>query len=162
MDRKIVSIKEYRQRECEHNNVTVDEALWLIECDDCGKALDPIQYLIMLARDQERLELRAYKLRNECQRVSDIISLKTKVRCEHCNKMTAINTDSDARKLGLLLKCVNDAKNNELNTKAGSGNCDRYAEGFNKYLHEYYLLRELPEKRLYVCKRCGKSIWEDL
>lgn len=72
--------------DCKHRNVTIDEHLWKIECADCGAVLDPIAYLVALAKDEAYAEYRVSKLE------AYITTLERRIRtkCQHCGKMTRI------------------------------------------------------------------------
>jgi ribosomal protein S27E len=147
--------------ECPHNHVIIDEDLWAVECSNCGEKLDPIGFLIRLGRDESWEEFRIQKLRNEYKRITDILAIKTKTRCEHCGKITAINTEADIKKIGLLLRYVDTQKNQELNKKTSKKMCGENDEGIGRYEHEFYLLRENPKNKIYVCKFCGTTIAEE-
>jgi len=75
---------------CEHNRVIVDEDLWLIECAKCGERLDPIQYLVDLARGERRNKYQLDVLKKRCEKVMGILENKTRTKCEHCGKLTNI------------------------------------------------------------------------
>jgi len=75
---------------CEHNSVIVDEDLWLIECAECGERLDPIQYLVGLARRERRYKYESDVLKKRCEKVLGILEKKTRTKCEHCGKLTNI------------------------------------------------------------------------
>jgi hypothetical protein len=146
---------------CFHNRVTVDETLWAVECRDCGEKLDPIQYLLNLAREEAMEEFRLDAIKRHHKRIQDILAIKTKTRREHCGKITTINTESDIKKIGLLLKYVDVKKNRELNEGTSKKRCGENDEGIARYDHQFYLLREAPKNKIYVCKFCGITITEE-
>jgi hypothetical protein len=84
----IVSFQEKRAeiRGCEHRNVLIDEKLWMIECSECHEKLDPIQYLLNLARDERYVQYRINELEKKERKLKDRIRTK----CDHCGKMTSI------------------------------------------------------------------------
>jgi ribosomal protein S27E len=146
--------------ECPHNQVIIDEDLWAVECSNCGEKMDPIRFLIRLAHDEAWEEFRIQKLRNEYKRIQDILAIKTRTRCEHCGKITTINTEADIKKIGLLLRYVDAKKNQELN-KMSKTRCAENDEGKVRWEHEFYLLRETKKIKIYVCKFCGEVIITD-
>jgi ribosomal protein S27E len=163
---KVISIKEktYYDKaigECEHSQVIVDEDLWSVECSQCGEKMDPIRFLIRLAHNESREEFRIQKLRNEYKRIIDILAIKTNTRCKHCGKITPVNTEGDIKKIGLLLRYVEMVKNQELNKRAGYWCNGTNDEGHVSGEHEFYLLRETPKDKIYVCKYCGKTVTEE-
>jgi len=83
---KPVSIKIFKDAKCEHKQIVVDEALWQIECAECGKILDPIYYLAQIARKEIRVQWNIDELRKEEQKISQ----KLRCKCDHCGKMTRI------------------------------------------------------------------------
>jgi ribosomal protein S27E len=147
--------------ECPHNQVIIDEDLWTVECSNCGEKMDPIRFLIRLAHDEAWEEFRIQKLRDEYKRITDILAIKTKARCEHCGKITTINTEANIKKIGLLLRYVETKKNQELNKMTSRKICGENDEGTGRYEHEFYLLRETPKNKIYVCKFCGITIAEE-
>jgi len=160
---KTVSVKRKRRidkrlDECQHNQILVDDELWEIECLKCGEKLDPVNYLIRLAGEEDVMEYRLNTLRREYKRINDILAVKTKTRCEHCGKLTTVNTEADINKMGLLLRYVDTQKNNELNKR---NMCHGLRDdGICHINHEFYLLRENETAKIYVCKYCGQSITE--
>ena len=164
---KTISIKaktngRRKPKDCKHRHVMVDEELWGVECRDCGEKLDPIAYLVRLANDEADMEWRVDELRQERNRIMDILALKTKTRCEHCRKMTTINTEGDIKKMGLLLRYVDTGKNEELNSKKRTGGCKgKRDDGTEKWDCEFYLLRETAKDKIYICKYCGTTITEE-
>jgi predicted RNA-binding Zn-ribbon protein involved in translation (DUF1610 family) len=147
--------------ECSHSRVTVDEDLWSVECRDCGEKLDPIRFLIRLAQNESKEEFRIQKLKNEYKRIIDILAVKTNTRCKHCGKITPINTETDIKKLGLLLRYTDTKKNQELNKRISRTRCTDSDEGIGRWEHEFYILREMERKKIYVCKFCGEVIIEE-
>jgi ribosomal protein S27E len=162
---KTLSIKARTQwdkkpGDCTHSRVVVDESLWKVECEDCGEMLDPIHYLLGWARGERAEETRVSELKREYKRITDILEIKTRTRCEHCRKITAINTEGDIKKIGLLLRYVDTGKNRALNKGCRYGECGIDDQDCRRLDHEFYLMREVSGKKLYVCKYCGKAIWE--
>jgi DNA-directed RNA polymerase subunit RPC12/RpoP len=147
--------------ECSHSRVIVDEDLWSVECQDCGEKLDPIRFLIKLAQNESQEEFRIQKLKNEYKRIIDILAVKTNTRCKHCGKITPINTETDIKKLGLLLRYTDTKKNRELNERVSKVRCIDNDEGIGRWKHEFYILREAGKKMIYVCKYCGEAIIEE-
>jgi len=89
---RVVSIKrkEYDPHGCKHNTALVDEKLWQIECRDCGKILDPIQFLVDITRKEEHAEFHYDRIKREYRRIEKAIEIKTHTECEHCGKTTRI------------------------------------------------------------------------
>jgi len=88
---RVISIKvrkHYNQFDgsCEHNNVVIDEGLWRIECEDCKELLDPIQYLVNIAKEENLADYRLHQLQIACAELEK----KTRTKCQHCGKMTHI------------------------------------------------------------------------
>jgi DNA-directed RNA polymerase subunit RPC12/RpoP len=76
--------------DCKHTHVEVDESLWSVECQDCGEKLDPIQYLVQLAKEENFVRYRVEELKEEHKRIMEVLEKKTRTRCEHCGKYTRI------------------------------------------------------------------------
>jgi ribosomal protein S27E len=146
---------------CPHNQVIIDEELWAVECRDCGEKLDPVHYLLSLAKDEAFEGFRLDTIKREYKRIQNILAIKTRTCCEHCGKMTTINTEADIKKIGLLIRYVDTKKNQELNKKTSRKMCGENDEGIGRYEHEFYLLRETAKNKIYVCKFCGITIAEE-
>jgi DNA-directed RNA polymerase subunit RPC12/RpoP len=165
---RIVSIKvrtrfDKKFDECTHNRVSIDEELWSVQCRDCGEKMDPIKFLVRLAHEEVGEEFRITKLRQEYKRITDILAIKTKTRCQHCKKVTTINTEADIKKIGVLLRYVDSGKNAELNKRIRRFEDMCHGErddGHRNSNHEYYLLRETEGIKIYVCKYCGQTVNE--
>jgi ribosomal protein S27E len=147
--------------ECPHNQVIIDEDLWSVECSNCGEKMDPVRFLVRLAHDEAWEEFRIQKLKHTYKRITDILAIKTKTRCEHCGKITTINTEADIKKIGLLLRYADTKKNQELNKTVSKNRCGENDEGIGRWEHEFYLLRETQKIKIYVCKYCGKTVAEE-
>lgn len=76
--------KEFNQ--CKHRNILIDEELWLIECSECHEKLDPIKYLLKLAREENQIQ---YKI-NELNKKAETIKNRLRTKCQHCGRMTNI------------------------------------------------------------------------
>jgi len=89
---RVVSVQEKKGKSnrCQHDFVLVDEELWNIECSQCGEILDPIQYIIRLARDEELVKLRLDCMKAEYERIKAALKNRTHTKCEHCGKTTKI------------------------------------------------------------------------
>jgi hypothetical protein len=73
---------------CRHTHVTVDPTLATLQCNDCKEKLDPIPYIVMLAHHEHRLWVRGA----EMHAAAELAAQKTRTKCEHCGKMTRVNT----------------------------------------------------------------------
>ncbi len=83
----LVSLKIVkRPTKCDHLNVLVDEVLWRIECGDCGEQMDPIAYLVRLAKKEVVAE---YRL-TELNRAVEETRTKLRAKCVHCGQFTPI------------------------------------------------------------------------
>jgi ribosomal protein S27E len=90
---RTISIKAQFDRdrgaqECKHTCIVVDESLWTVECTDCGEKLDPIHYLIQLAREERYVEFRIDELKKAHKRIMEVLEGKKRTRCKHCGKYT--------------------------------------------------------------------------
>lgn len=85
---EILSFKVHEDKytDCKHLNILVDEAWGYIECADCHKHLDPIQYLYKIATKERLMEFR----RDQMEKFEQDILKKNKTKCEHCGKMATV------------------------------------------------------------------------
>jgi Zn finger protein HypA/HybF involved in hydrogenase expression len=81
-------INPYRESRCKHAHVVIDEELWKLECADCGASLDPIAYLVKIAKEEAVAE---YRL-NELNKMVAEAQVKLRTKCIHCGQFTTIQT----------------------------------------------------------------------
>ena len=80
-------VSRYRFDKCQHKRVQVDEVENEVECQDCGKRLNPMVVLARLAREESRLKVRIEQLKELNQK----LEMKRKTKCSHCGHMTKVN-----------------------------------------------------------------------
>lgn len=89
---KVISLREgaskYRPGKCRHMNMTVDDELATVACDDCGEKLNPIAVLLRMAHEESRWGQRAAELQQALQRFSE----RERTKCQHCGHMTRISS----------------------------------------------------------------------
>jgi len=87
---KIICLNEasskYAPGRCKHMNLTVDDELATVSCDDCGEKLNPIALLLRMATDESRWQHRADELRDALKRYDE----KQRCKCQHCGKFTRV------------------------------------------------------------------------
>lgn len=87
---KIICLKEARSKyapgRCKHMNMTVDEELATVQCDDCGEKLNPIALLLRMTHEESRWQQRADDLRDALRRYDE----KQRCKCQHCGKFTRV------------------------------------------------------------------------
>lgn len=76
--------RDIRQRECQHHTIEIDESRWEITCADCGEILNPIWWLLRLAREERVKQFQVDTL-------NEYIANRTRVKCRHCGKFTPIS-----------------------------------------------------------------------
>lgn len=79
-------VTRYRYDKCQHRRISVDEIENEVECDDCGKRLNPIAILARLAREESRLKTRIDQLRELNRRFDE----KSRAKCQHCGRITRV------------------------------------------------------------------------
>jgi hypothetical protein len=78
------------KRDCPHLSVIIRESLWRLECADCGEMLDPIAYLVDIAKSEQRVEYRVNELRERGKVLTERLKTQNRTKCEHCGQMTRI------------------------------------------------------------------------
>lgn len=73
---------------CRHLHVEVDGKLAQVECRDCKERLDPMQVLIWLAHEDDRLMNRWAHL----SAALEAMQAKVRCKCQHCGRLTQIPT----------------------------------------------------------------------
>ena len=86
MDKVYLRLVRGSAKDCKHTRIDVDEKLWMITCQDCGKQLDPIKFIVDIANKQECLEFRL----DELERIKQEALSKTRCKCVHCGNITPI------------------------------------------------------------------------
>ncbi len=85
-----VRLDNLKINNCEHKRIEVDEALYEVVCVDCGKRIDPMQWLIRLAKEEQYAVFRIENLEKKLDYLEKKISQKSRTKCEHCGKFTRI------------------------------------------------------------------------
>lgn len=92
---KVISIEIARKsrfdRKCPHYRIAVDVDFAAIECRDCGKELNPIEWIAMMTEEWARVT----SLYKKYTVAKELYDEKERSRCQHCGKMTRINPPSD-------------------------------------------------------------------
>ena len=78
--------RAYDEHKCLHTNIYVDEAEWQITCRLCGAVLDPVAFLVHVARQSTFVKWQLAELEKALKSTRD----KTRCKCQHCGKMTSI------------------------------------------------------------------------
>jgi len=89
---RVISIQEKKKKstDCRHDCALVDEDLWHVECAECGEILDPIHYLMEIAREERMVKFRLDGMKAEYERIKDALKARRYTKCEHCGKQTKI------------------------------------------------------------------------
>lgn len=87
---KVICLKEarsrYRPGSCQHKNLSVDEDLNTVECDDCGEKLNPVAVLMRFSREESRWAREGERLRE----LHKELDARVRCKCQHCGQMTRI------------------------------------------------------------------------
>lgn len=81
-------------KQCQHARATVDEDLADLTCRDCGARLNPIAWVVGLAR----LWTHFRDLRDSSRRERDRLALMRRVKCRACGEMAPIYADNAIEK----------------------------------------------------------------
>jgi len=90
----VISLKVHRasfqtrrlRKTCTHNRVEIDTSLAELECLDCGKTLNPVEYLAYLVEEWVRIE----RLYENYRKEKEYVETRKKVKCRHCGHFTNI------------------------------------------------------------------------
>ena len=77
---------------CQHRRITVDPEYTQLECRDCGKQLNPVEWLANKSEFYQGLQYE----RHRWEAAKKHYEVKSKCKCEHCGKMTRIKPASGA------------------------------------------------------------------
>lgn len=77
---------KYMAGRCQHKNLTVDEDLNDVLCDDCGAKLNPVAVLMRFANEESRWKREGEKLRE----LHKALDARVRCKCQHCGQMTRI------------------------------------------------------------------------
>lgn len=90
-----VARRKYGAGDCDHSQVIVDERLALLECRRCGKAVDPIHFVVHLSRKWEHME----RARKRSEAMVRLLAERRKTKCNHCGAMATIRWSPSEAKL---------------------------------------------------------------
>lgn len=82
--------ENYDEKHCDHSNIEIDPTLWAIRCADCGKILDPIGWMVDMAKEERITQFKINELRKEYDKLCEEIKQKNRCKCEYCGHMTHI------------------------------------------------------------------------
>lgn len=71
-------------KECPHDGIDIDPTLDTLYCRDCGKDVNPVQWLAMMVEEWHRVKALYEKHRQMAEKVEE----RSKVKCRHCGKFT--------------------------------------------------------------------------
>lgn len=74
-------------KECPHHRIAVDVTLSNLICSDCGKEVNPVQWVAMMAEEWHRVK----RVADEYRKQADRVETRSKVKCRVCGKMTPLN-----------------------------------------------------------------------
>lgn len=87
---KIISIEVARHRKllegCKHIRVEVDRSLSTLTCLDCGRQVNPVEYIAYLAEEWKRIEYRI----EQYKALEEKHAQRTRTKCMHCGKFTPV------------------------------------------------------------------------
>lgn len=87
---KVISLtavrNKYRPGKCQHKNMTVDEDLNEVTCDDCDAKLNPVAVLMRFATEESRWQREGERLRE----LHKELDARVRCKCQHCGQMTRI------------------------------------------------------------------------
>lgn len=84
-ERQLTIVADYRG--CQHKRALIDRKLGMLECADCGKTLNPIEFLVYLAGEEGLWFHNRQKYYDAMKR----LDARSKTKCEHCGQMTRIS-----------------------------------------------------------------------
>ena len=85
------ALARFKHKSCPHTEVRVDETLYYIECANCGQRLNPIGWLIDVAKKGERGLFECEIVQKRKERLLKNIAARNRCKCEHCGKLTKID-----------------------------------------------------------------------
>lgn len=89
-----VARKHRFERTCQHYRIYIDPDFAEIECRDCERKLNPVEWLAFMVGEWARVE-RLFKMYRDAKTLYDE---KEKAQCQHCKRMTRINPPNDFAK----------------------------------------------------------------
>lgn len=91
----VISISVVRKtrfsRDCRHRQVEVDPVLAEVECKSCGKNVNPIEWIAMMAEEWDRVK-ELYRLHKDA---ADVWEEKQRTQCQFCKRITPVNAPSE-------------------------------------------------------------------
>lgn len=97
---KVISLEVVRasrqsrmmSQQCPHHNCKLDASHTVLSCKDCGKDLNPIEWIVMMTEEWAYVQ----RLFEQYREMKSRYEGKTRCRCEHCGKLTKIKPMSAA------------------------------------------------------------------
>ena len=86
-----LSFQRGKRNSCDHRSVLIDDELWQITCAKCGEVLDPIAYMVRLAKEESYQNLLVNSYKKEVEELKNKLNEINRCKCEHCGKFTKID-----------------------------------------------------------------------
>lgn len=71
---------------CRHLNITIDEDLFEVKCDDCGEKINPVSMLARFCNEQSMWEREGQQVKTLLAKLDE----RTRCKCQHCGRITRI------------------------------------------------------------------------
>lgn len=80
----------YQREGCTHHSIEVDETLANVLCRNCGKEVNAVAWIAMMAQEWWRVK-DLYQLHRDA---AEVWEAKQRTQCQFCKKITPVNAPS--------------------------------------------------------------------
>lgn len=84
-----------QHNDCRHAHVRVDEHAQNVQCKDCQLFINPIAFIVSIARHEHRVTSRLAAI----TAAAEVAEKRTRTTCEHCGKMTRIRAQPNTAQI---------------------------------------------------------------
>lgn len=83
----------FKESSCQHLAVKIDRLEAMLSCSDCGKEINPIEWIAFLAEHWGRIQ----ELMRRYHEAKVSFEAKQRCRCEHCGQLTKVRPATAAQ-----------------------------------------------------------------
>lgn len=90
-ENNVVEFRRINSKACQHIRVEIDTKELELTCKDCGVKVNPVLWIKDSLQYFQRIQQQALDARENLKQDRLELEKRARTKCQHCNKMTAIN-----------------------------------------------------------------------
>ncbi|ATD18444.1 hypothetical protein [Acinetobacter baumannii] len=91
VEENVVPFPRTNLRKCQHAQVEIDTKALELTCMKCGAKVNPVMWIKDTMKYWSRQQTKITEQKKQISEDLDELKKRARTKCQHCNKMTAIN-----------------------------------------------------------------------